>query len=281
MLRHRFMTKALCALGLGLALTACEPPDEGGGAGVGGRLAFIRSGALVVSMADGSAERNVTYPDTSSSPALSPSGQTIAFLYSPHGSTPALYRIGFSGDEPELVLEPEAGETFASPAWMPNGSTLLLVSRTAAGTKLIEVSAQDGSAQTLLPSLTDVQTVSVLSSNEVLVTLGVERELALVTLSTGAVETLGITTESRPSAFMGGRRIAYSAGDGTIRVMDLTTYEEVSLATSGRGDRNPVFAETDGSVVAFEAANRLYAAFADGTDAAVPLQDGTQVTWAP
>lgn len=274
------MTKALCALGLGLALTACEPPDEGGGAGIDGRLAFIRSGALVVSMADGSAERNVTYSNSSSSPALSPNGQTIAFLYSPDGSTPALYRVAFSGEEPEPVLAPGAGETFSSPAWMPNGSTLLVVSRTASGTKLLEVS-QDRTSRPLLPSLTDVQTVSVLNSNEVLVTQGVERELALVTLSTGAVETLGITTDSRPSAFMGGRRIAYGADDGTIRVLDLTTREEVSLATSGRGDRNPVFVETDGSVVAFEAANRLYAAFADGTDSAVPLQDGTQVTWAP
>lgn len=269
---------------LGLALLGCEPLDPGGGGGVGGRLAFIRNGSLVVSFDDGNGERTLTDENTSATPALSPSGNTVAFAFSETGNDlgRSIQLVDFAaGSLRETLVVPEAGETFSSPAWSPDGTEIVFVVTSGPDVSLRRISASGGTAEEITGSQ-DAQFPAFLDAST-LVVLGPGLELLELPLSGGTPISLGITTPSRPAVAPGGGQLAWSQQDatgGTIFVRDLLTGADTPLASTGGGDVKPAFS-FDGSLVAFESGGLIYAAPADGTGSAQLLQSGTDVSWAP
>lgn len=270
-----------------LALTACEPIDAGGGGGVGGRLAFLRDDVLFISQDDSNGERTITTSDTSSAdPALSPNGQTVAFAYSAAGSADArgIWRIGTAdGSQLEEVARPGVGETFSSPTWSPDGATIVFVSTKGTESTLLQVDAGGGTPEAVAAGVTHVSFPAYLDANTLVVLQGTGRELKTLDLATGALTSLDIVTSSRAAVSRDGTRIAFakeSGGSSSIVVRTLATGADVTLATTGLRDIKPAFSP-EGSFVAFEADENIYAAASDGTGQTELLQAGTDVSWGP
>ncbi len=281
-----------CALaGLVLVLAACEPADTGGGGGVGGKLAFIRDGALVVSLDSGDQERDLTDPNTSADPALSPTGQTVAFAFAVGGdlTVTSLQTVPFAGDVRTPVATPNSGQSFSQPAWSKDGSTIVFVDTEGADTQLMTVPATGGSAPTpVAPTLTDLHFPAYLDDHTLLVSKGASLELETLDLTTLALTDLGISSPSRGAVSTDGSKIAYSRVDATTQVVvrDLATGAETPVASTGFGDFNPTFAPDD-TFVAFDAKGpsdsspKIYAAKTDGTGGTLLLQSGHQASWSP
>jgi Tol biopolymer transport system component len=108
-------------------------------------------------------------------------------------------------------------------------------------------------------------------------------EVKRLDVATGALTGTGAATSGRVAVSPDGTRIAY-AKDSLIFVRNLQTGDEVSVATSGNGDRNPCFSY-EGSLVGYEAGSPpiLYQAKADGTGDVEPLQGArsTHCSWGP
>lgn len=277
---------SLSCLAVSLVLMGCEPLDGGGGGGIGGRLALIRNGALVVSLDDGNGERTITMEHTSAQPALSPTGATVAFAYSDSGDPGArgIYSVGYAASTIlEALAQPATGETFSSPTWSPDGSSVVFVSTLGTDATLKRVSSTGGEPEDVAPGVADVKFPAFLDANTLVVVHGAGNAVKTLDLTTGVLTDLGITTDSRVAVAPGGNRIAYSQPNSTgsgIVVRDLATGVETEVGTSGGLDRMPAFS-FDGSLVAFEASDLIYAASADGFGGVTLLQSGSDVSWAP
>ena len=272
---------ALCAAIFVIA--ACEPLDLGGGSGVGGRLAFIRKGALVVSLDSGDAEKSITEENTSAEPALSPNGQTVVFAYSESGSTGRGIAMVAYGDLTITSLaEPSAGASFGSPTFSPDGEHVVFVATSGAGSELWKVAVAGGTPERI-SAHNDVYFPAFVNDRTLIVASGAGLALSQLDLATDSVTALGGTLQSRACVAPGGERIAYSRG-GIVIVRTLATSAEKSLATTSFGDQKPAFSP-DGSFVAFEAQGpteqqpKLYAAPSDGTGTTTLLQVGYDVAW--
>lgn len=274
----------LALVATALVLIGCEPPDGGGGGGVGGKLAFIRSGALVVSNDDGTGENTLTAPSTSAEPALSPTGASIAFAYSSDENiTPrGIYAVNSSGSPVlDLVAQPNPGERFSSPTWSIDGASIVFVSAIGTDVSLKQVASAGGEPDTIASGLSNTKFPVFLDEDTLVVVQ--DREAQKLSLATGQMEPMGITTESRVAVEPGGKRVAYARQDANgsaIVVRDLETQEETALASTGDNDTAPAFS-FDGSLVAFESGGLIYASPSDGTGGFTLLQSGQDVSWSP
>ncbi|MFM2153028.1 MAG: hypothetical protein RL199_1463, partial [Pseudomonadota bacterium] len=140
------MLKRIGMVALGLFVAACEPLDSGGGAGVGGRLAFVRDGALVTSLDSGDGERTVTDIGTSAEPALSPNGQSVVFAYSAAKDERArgLQTVAFGGEQLALLAAPPAGTSYGSPVFSPDGTTVVFAATDGIDSRLYRVDVGGG-----------------------------------------------------------------------------------------------------------------------------------------
>lgn len=275
---HRFVIGLTFA---SLALVGCEPLDGGGGGGIGGQLAFIRNGALVISADDGSGERTLTDINTSSSPALSPTGGTIAFAFSSAGDlTRGIYTIVTAGSTVlEPIATPSSTATFSSPAWSPDGTQLVFVSTDNARSTLYTVSSTGGETPAALaPSLVGARYPAYLDSSTLVVVHG--EEIKTLDLDSGKTMSLGTKTTSRVAVAPGGERIAYVTTSGDLVVRTLATGEETGLAAASRTATLPAFS-FDGSLVAFDMGGLIYATAANGLGVLDILQSGAEVSWSP
>ncbi len=264
-------------------IAACEPLDLGGGGGAGGRLAFVRKGALVVSLDSGDAERLITEEGTSAAPALSPNGQTIAFAYSETGSAETgIATVAYGGDTITSVAQPAPGTSYGSPTFSPDGTTIVFVASVGGRSELWKVDTSGGTPERL-STQEGLYFPAFLSSTSLVVAQGTGLALATLDLTTDTVTPLGGTLLARAAVSPDRTRIAFGRG-GVIVVRTLATGQEQPLATTGFGDQKPAFSP-DGSSVAFEATNdqqpKIYAAPADGTGTTMLLQVGSDVAWGP
>lgn len=273
----------LAVSSVALVLGGCEPLDGFGG-GIGGRLAFIRGGSLVVSFDDGNGERTITLPNTSAQPALSPTGGTVAFAYSADEDdlSRGIYTVSYSGSTLlEAVATPGTGETFSSPAWSPDGASIVFVATAGTDVTLKRVSSTGGEPEDVAAGVTDARFPAFLDADTLVVVHGAGFDVKTLDLATGSLSPLGVTTESRVAVSPDGNSIAYvPRSGGGIVVRQLATGEETTLASTGGLDEMPAFS-FDGSVVAFESGGLIYASAADGTGFPTLLQSGREVTWAP
>jgi TolB protein len=280
------MSHRLTFVGLALLVAACEPADSGGGAGVGGRLAFVRDGALVTSLDSGDDERILTEAGTSAEPALSPNGQTVVFAYSAAKDERArgLQTIAFGGDQLAPLALPPAGTSYGSPVFSPDGGTVVFTSTDGVGSRLFRVDAGGGMPFAVAPSETDLRFPAFRAAGELVVLKG--QTLALVSVSSGTVISLGVTSISRPAVSPDGAFVAYATATSPSRIVvrRLSDGTETPLAMTGEGDVNPAFAP-DGLFVGFESKSAgglqplLYAAKVDGSGAPVLLQSGSELAW--
>ena len=280
------MLKRIGLLAVAALAVACEPADSGGGAGVGGRLAFVRDGALVTSLDSGDDEQTLTEPGTSAEPALSPNGQTVVFAYSELKDERArgIQTVAFGGRLLGTLAVPPAGATYGSPVFSPDGGTVVFASADGVGSRLFRVDANGGTPFLIAPSETDLRFPAFRSAGELVVLKG--QTLALVNVSTGTVTSLGVTSVSRPAVSADGAFVAYATATSPslIVVRRLSDGTETPLASTGEGDVKPAFAP-DGLFVGFESKSAgglqplLYAAKADGSGAPVLLQSGSELAW--
>lgn len=282
------MTKKLLLWAPVALLCACEPLDLGGGAGVGGRLAFVRDGALVTSQDSGDGELIITDPGTSDAPALSPNGQTVAFAYSAAKDENArgLFRVASFGGTPEAIIEPSPGTSFGEPSWSPDGAAIAFTATTGGDTEILLVPSSGGSAQSISGSHRDLHFPVFLDSSTLVVSKGSGLELHKLEIASGQLTSLGVSSPSRAAVSPSGTKLAYAKNSGMNRifVLDLATNTETALATTGYGDANPAFAP-GGAYVAFDAKGplesqpKIYAAPSDGTGTTVLLQTGASAAW--
>jgi TolB protein len=270
---------------LALAVAACEPLDTGSGGGAGGRLALIRGGALVVSTDTGDDERTLTDQSTSADPALSPNGTSVVFAHNASGAQDgrSITLVAFEGSTLTTLAEPGAGESFGAPTFSPDGQTVYFVSQNGSATRLMKVSLDGGDAERVAstegfdhPAFLNASTLLVRDSSG---------EVKSFDLTMGSASALGFSAADRVAVSPGGASVAYAKG-GVIAVRSLATGNEVTLATTGFGDRRPAFSP-DGLQVAFEAQGpseqqpKLYAASVDGLGSATLLQVGGSAAWGP
>jgi Tol biopolymer transport system component len=276
-----------------LLLCACEPLDQGGGAGVGGRIAFLRDGALVTSQDSGDGELIITDPGTSGAPALTSNGQTVIFPYAANKDENArgLFRVSSSGGTPEELVAAPAGTTFDAPSLSKDGQKIAFVATTTSdGASRIWIAPASGGTPAPAAGSDangDLRFPAWLDADTLLVSKGAANALHKLDLAIGALTDLGLASASRAAASPDGKRIAYAKGSpAAIVVRDLATGVETTLASTGRGDNNPAFSP-EGTLVAFdakgqgEAQAKVYAASADGTGTVALLQTGAQAAWSP
>lgn len=274
-----------------LLLCACEPLDLGGGAGVGGRIAFLRDEALVTSQDSGDSELIITEAGTSGAPALTANGQTVLFPYnaSKNADARGLFRVSSSGGTPEELVAAPAGVSFDAPALSKDGQRIAFVAAKDTTHEIWIAPVAGGTATPAAGSDTngDLFFPAWIDANTLLVSKGGSLALHTLDLTTGALTDLGQTSPSRGAVSPDGKRIAYAKGSPSgIVVRDLATGTETTLAATGRGDTNPAFSP-EGTLVAFDAKGAgvsqtmVYAANADGTGNVALLQTGTQAAWSP
>jgi TolB protein len=281
-------TKAMRgALALGaLILAACEPADAGGGAGVGGRFAFVRDGALVVSLDSGEDERTLTDPATSAEPALAPNGQTVVFAYSASRDdrSRGLATVTFAGEGLATLAAPPNGSSYSAPAVGPDGTTVVFTATDGISSRLWRVSLDGGSPTVVAPGESDLHAPAFLDASRLVVLRGTT--LATADLASGAIVSLGVRSASRPAPSPDGTLVAYAAASSPSRIVvrRLSDGTETLLAATGNDDTNPVFSP-DGLWVGFESKSPggqqplLYAARADGTGTPLLLQSGADLAW--
>jgi len=149
------LTRALIALGLGGALAACEPADlmAGGGGGVGGKLAFVRDGALVLSDDAAAGEQVLTDSETSAQPAFSSNGQELVFGFHEAGGTDdAIDRIALTGLSQSTLAAPPAGTSYGSPDYSADDASVVFEAVTGADSVLMQVALDGGTPETLAGS---------------------------------------------------------------------------------------------------------------------------------
>ncbi len=277
-----------------LALVACEPADSGGGGGgVGGKLAFIRSGMLVVSLDSGDQERDLTDQNTSTDPALSRNGQTVAFAYAEGGDlgTTTIETVPFSGSTRTPVASPAAGQSFSQPAWSPDGSTLVFLDTEGATTTLMTVPSAGGTPAALSPAPQTSENLAFptyIDQQTLLVSVGTSLELETLNLTSGVLTDLGVSSPSRAAVSPDGSKIAYAKSGTTLHIVlrDLNSGTETPLAQTDSDDLNPAFAP-DGTLVAFDtkgqnaSSPQIYDVKADGSAGTMLLQSGQEVSWGP
>jgi Tol biopolymer transport system component len=278
-LRQLFPLVALAAAGSGFT---CEPPDGGGG-GLGFKLAVIRSERLLVSDDDGSNERTVTMTGSAQDPAVF--GQTIAFVSAEttSSSSRALYRTAFLAGAPvEKLADPSPNESFESPAWAPDGLSLVVVVSSGATTRLARVPAEGGEAEEIANAPSGKLFPTFIGEDELLVVDAVTKELEVVTLSSGAISRpVQGTTLSRPTASRDGARVAFSdaADGGRLVVVDVRTGARTPLGALDMSTSQPAFSP-DGKFVGFVSSSLVYALPSDGSnESPVLLQSGTNFAW--
>lgn len=98
---------------------------------------------LLHSLGTGERRKVVGLPGGSHSPAVSPDGSKIAFISARSGTSPDLYVVNLDGSGLKRLTKSDDDES--SPAWSPDGKTLLYSSRTRGSPQLFTVPA-DGSA---------------------------------------------------------------------------------------------------------------------------------------
>lgn len=274
-----------------LALAGCEPLDFGGGGEVGGgKLAFIRQGGLEVSLPGGGDEYTLTDQNTSTSPAFSPNGASIAFGYrDTEEDGYSLYRVGSSRNSRlEVIAEAPFGSSYHSPAWSPDGATIVFVAENPTdGLTLMQVPADGGSPVPVSGSSEMLQFPSFIDKNSLLVVHGNNSELKRFSIDTGTLASLNLNTNSRPAVSPDGRLIAFSTAQdgGHIIVSGLQGGQTTEIPSSGGGDVSPAFSP-NGDVVAFESRGQILGYVIDSDDEDDDdefhiLQSGTQVTWGP
>jgi len=259
----------------------CEP-IEGGGGGLGGRLAVIRDGALHVSDSDGSLDQTLTESNTSSDPAIS--GSTVAFFYEPEigSGDRGLYLVTTAGGTPELVRSADEGITFESPAWTPDGSAISYVERNGATRTLKQVPRGGGIGPSIELAGYSPKYVTHVSATEIVIVDATTNEI--VRIDNGVATATGKHTVSRVAVSPDGTSIAYADADAQdqLKVQVLSTGVETALAVQSSATAQPCFSP-DGRYVAFEVTTTgslVYALPADGTDALEgPLTTGTDVAW--
>lgn len=282
------LTRALIALGLGGALAACEPADlmAGGGGGVGGKLAFVRDGALVLSDDAAAGEQVLTDSETSAQPAFSSNGQELVFGFHEAGGTDdAIDRIALTGLSQSTLAAPPAGTSYGSPDYSADDASVVFEAVTGADSVLMQVALDGGTPETLAGSEGLRQPVTLDAARVLALRDG---QLVTFEVSTGVVTELGIATSARAAVSADGSRIAY-VKDGTpdriaVRsAADTDGTTEVLVAMALGDATRPAFSP-EGDLVAFDtggASPQLYAGNADGTGLPTLLQSGGQVAWAP
>lgn len=269
-------------LGFAISGLACEPLDDGGGAGLGFRLAFIRAERLLVSDDDGNAERTLTGAGSAADPAVS--GQSIAYLFAanPASEGRGLYRTSFLPDAPlDLLATPPAGETFESPVWAPDGASLVVVVTDGATSRLVRVAAEGGEPEPLVAGVTGKRFPAFLSEDELVVVDDVTKEIELLTLSSGAVSPLGGRTESRPAVSRDGTLLAFADADdgGRLVVVELATNARRPLGALDNASTLPAFSP-DAQFLGFVNGSFVYALPVDGSsESPTLLQSGGQFAW--
>lgn len=276
-----------------LAAFGCEPADTGGGAGIGGKIAYLRTGGLATAQDSGDGEKLLTDANTSAEPALSPNGQTVAFAFSAAHDENAreLDLVPVGGGQRTSLATPPAGTTYGSPTWSRDSTVIVFVATSGADSELLKVAAGGGAPEPVAGGHKDLHFPAFIDANTLLVSQGAGLALQSLDLTTGLLKSLDASSPSRAAVSPDGKKIAYAKEGATTRiyVRDLAGGIEVALATTTFGDTKPAFAP-DGTFVAFDAKGpnesgpKIYAAKVTLTGdpgGTVLLQSGSDVSWSP
>jgi Tol biopolymer transport system component len=244
-----------------VGLVGCEPVDTGGGGGVAnnGHLAFIRESRLTTAAEDGTALHIITETGTTSSdPALSPNGQSIAFAYSETGNTAAqsIYVVptgAAAGTGLQLVAQAVAPETFSSPSWDPTGSTIYFLATQSGASRILKAdSAGVASSTAVATNIVNAQSVTVVDANTLLVSLAPNGDLNTLDLTANSLTPLNVTGVTRPTVSHEGAQFAYANAAGQITVQGLAagSVSKVITAAGVAADARLAFSP-DSTLLAF------------------------------
>jgi len=227
----------------------------------GGGTFVWRMGALYTVNADGSGARQITTGSPPAAvPALSPDGQTVAFV----SGRQDLYTVSVSGGSPQLVFSAGSNRELNHPSWSPDGQRLVFTYTLRAG----------------MPEYSDIYSISA-AGTDLRQLIGWKGEQLTPTYSPDG-QRLAFSTKTDPKGrFLGGghAQMWITGAAGGSSGTPITT-----PSTEPNGAYNPAYSPTGAEIAFHRAGGTIRRIRSDGIGGSQLVSvdaSGGGATWSP